>query len=68
MNYQEWKESFVDGDGKSDFDVYGQSSTNHWTRDKIKHMKDITQEWTKTKGIVSELQEYIIKGIVYKVD
>lgn len=38
---------------------------------RTKHMKDITQEWTKTKGtkgIVSELQEYIIKGIVYKVD
>lgn len=75
MNYQEWKESFVDGGGKSGFDVYGQNSTNHWTRkenpDRTKHMKDITQEWTKTKGtkgIVSELQEYIIKGIVYKVD
>lgn len=34
-------------------------------------MNDITQEWTKTKGtkgIVSELQEYIIKGTAYKVD
>lgn len=26
MNYQEWKESFVDGGGKSGFDIYGQGT------------------------------------------
>lgn len=75
MTYQKWKETFVDGGDKSGFDVCDRNGTNHWTRkekpDKIRPMNDITQEWTKTKGtkgIVSEPQEYIIKGTAYKVD
>lgn len=55
--------------------MYGQNGTNHWTReenpDKIRPMNDITQEWAKTKGtkgIVSELQEYIIRGTAYRAD
>lgn len=75
MTYKDWKESFVDGGDKSGFAVYNQNGTNHWTRkenpDKIGHMNDITQEWTKTKGtkgLVSELHEYIIKDTAYKVD
>lgn len=32
MNYQEWKEIFVDGGDKSGLDVYDQNGTIHWTR------------------------------------
>lgn len=34
MDYQEWKETFVDGGDKSGLDVYDQNGTAHWTREK----------------------------------
>ncbi len=75
MNYQEWKETFVDGGDKSGMDVYEQNGVNHWTKkaniDKIGSMNDITQEWTgakETKGAVTERQEYTVEGTTYKVD
>lgn len=67
MNYREWEETFVDGGDKSGFDVVDQDGT---ITDKIGPM-DITQEWTRTKGIkgtVTERQEYIVNGETYKVD
>lgn len=36
--------------------------------DKISFMNDITQEWTRTKGTVTERQEYIVNGTTYKID
>lgn len=63
MKYQEWKESFVDGGDKSGL----QESA---AGDKIYSM-DITNEWTKNKGIkgnVIEKQEYIVNGTTYRVD
>lgn len=38
---------------------------------KIDPMNDITQEWTKTKGImgsVAEMQEDTVNGTIYRVD
>ena len=34
MNYQEWKETFVDGGDKSGFDVYDQNGVTHYTKHK----------------------------------
>lgn len=75
MNYQEWKETFVDGGDKSGFDVCDQNGITHWTKkekaDKINSMNDITQEWTRTKGTkgtVTERQEYVVNSTTYKVD
>lgn len=34
MNYQEWKETFVDGGDKSGFDVYDQNGVVHYTKHK----------------------------------
>ncbi len=62
MKYEDWKKAFVEGD-KSGLCVSSGSAT-------IGSM-DITNEWTKakgTKGTVTERQEYIINGTVYKVD
>lgn len=75
MTYEEWKKTFVDGGDKPGFDVYNQNGVIHWTRkensDKINSMNDITQEWTRTKGTkgtVTKRQEYIVNGVIYKVD
>ncbi|MDE5696598.1 MAG: minor capsid protein [Lachnospiraceae bacterium] len=32
MNYKEWKETFVDGGDKSDFNVFNREGIIHWTR------------------------------------
>lgn len=34
MNYQEWKETFVDGGDKSGFDAYDQNGVTHYTKHK----------------------------------
>lgn len=34
MNYQKWKETFVDGGDKSGFDVYDQNGVTHYTKHK----------------------------------
>lgn len=73
MSYKDWERAFVKG-GKSGFDVYNRDNAVHWTEkaktDKINFM-DITNEWTKTKGTegsITEMQEYIVNGVKYKVD
>ena len=62
MTYQEWEKAMVDGD-KSGLQKTGSGDT-------INSM-DITNEWTKNKGIkgrVSEKQEYTVNGVTYQVD
>lgn len=62
MTYKEWQQSFVEGDKT------GLQETK--SDDTIGSM-DITNEWTKTKGIkgtVAERQEYTVNGTTYKVD
>lgn len=75
MTYKEWKKTFVDGGDKPEPDVYNQNGVTHWTKkekvDKIDSMNDITQEWTRAKGVkgaVTERQEYTVDGTTYKVD
>ena len=56
MSYQEWKRYFVDSEKSG---LQGVESD------------DITNEWTKNKGIkgsVVERQEYTINGVKYEVD
>lgn len=63
MTYKQWKQAFVDGDKSELQEIISDA--------KIKDMNIITQTWLKdkgTKGVVSELQEYIINGTTYKVD
>ncbi len=63
MKYQEWKRAFVDGDKTGLKSVVPD--------DKIRSMNDITQEWTRTKGIkgsAAEKQEYMVNGTTYQVD
>lgn len=62
MTYKEWQKSFVEGD-KTGLQEMGSDG-------KINSM-DITNEWTKSKGIkgtVIEKQEYTANGTTYKVD
>lgn len=62
MKYKDWQKTFV-RDGKSGLQETESDGT-------IGFM-DITNEWTKTKGIkgtVTEKQEYIVNGTTYKVD
>ncbi len=64
MTYREWKDSFVDRGDKSGLREVKPD-------DKISSMNDITQEWTRTKGIkgsVAEKQEYTVNGTTYQVD
>lgn len=64
MTYQDWKASFVDNGDKSGLQGIRPD-------DKISSMNDITQEWTRTKGIkgsVAEKQEYTVNGTTYQVD
>lgn len=63
MKYQEWKESFVNSDDKSGLQEVAVGDTIY--------SMDITNEWTKNKGIrgsVAEKQEYIVNGTTYRVD
>lgn len=62
MTYKQWQKSFVEGDNS------GLRVSD--TDDTIDFM-DITNDWTKVKGIkgtVIERQEYIVNGMSYKVD
>lgn len=60
--YNEWKKAFVGGD-KSDLQEASSDSKSNF--------RDITDKWTRSKGIkgsVVEKQEYTIDGTTYKVD
>lgn len=62
MTYKEWEKAFVKGDKA------GMKETE--PSSKVSHV-DITQKWTKTKGIkgtVIERQEYVVNDITHKVD
>lgn len=62
MTYKEWKEAFVDSD---------KSAVKKLIFDDTLNIMDITDEWTKSKGkkgVVVEKQDYIVNGVLYKVD
>jgi SPP1 gp7 family putative phage head morphogenesis protein len=62
MTYPEWKKAFVDSGNKQQMEK--------WSSDNIQTI-DITKEWSKgagTEGAVTEKQEYVVNGIVYRVD
>lgn len=55
MNYQEWKETFVDGGDKSGLDVFDDGSTIHYTRHKEPEQPKPKKEYLTKK----KLQAYI---------
>ncbi len=72
MNYQEWKETFVDGGDKSRLTVYNQDGDIHWTRkektDKIKARNELMKDLpslseVKTNGDIKAFAEQLIDNL-----
>lgn len=57
MNYQQWKETFVDGGDKSGFDVYKSNGTVHYTKHKEPEPEKPKKEYLTKKKLQAKIAD-----------